>query len=57
MGFIRGKNFFVEGLFARLMYQSLYAMHQRALHGTSKVVLDTTARLLTRQTEPRVKLH
>jgi NADH dehydrogenase len=39
------------------MYQSLYAMHQRALHGTSKVVLDTTARLLTRQTEPRVKLH
>jgi NADH dehydrogenase len=57
MGFLRGKNLFVEGLFARLMYQSLYTMHQKALHGTSKVALDTTARMLTRRTEPRVKLH
>jgi NADH dehydrogenase len=57
MGFVRGKNFFIEGLFARLMYQSLYTMHQRALHGVSKVALDTTARMLTRRTEPRVKLH
>jgi NADH dehydrogenase len=47
----------VEGLFARLMYQSLYTMHQRALHGTTKTALDSTARMLTRQTEPRVKLH
>ena len=57
MGFITGKNFFIEGLFARLMYQSLYKMHQRALHGTIKVILDTIARALTRRTEPRVKLH
>ncbi|WP_298967658.1 NAD(P)/FAD-dependent oxidoreductase [uncultured Methylobacterium sp.] len=57
MGFIRGKNFFVAGLFARMMYQSLYKMHQRALHGTGKVALDTAARALTRHTEPRVKLH
>jgi NADH dehydrogenase len=57
MGFVRGKDFFIEGLVARLMYQSLYTMHQRALHGTSKVALDTTARMLTRRTEPRIKLH
>ena len=57
MGFIRGKDFFIEGLVARLMYQSLYTMHQRALHGSSKVALDTTARMLTRRAEPRIKLH
>ncbi|RVU17550.1 NAD(P)/FAD-dependent oxidoreductase [Methylobacterium oryzihabitans] len=57
MGFIRGRNVFVAGLFARMMYQSLYKMHQRALHGTGKVALDTAARALTRRTEPRVKLH
>lgn len=57
MGFITGKNFFIEGYFARLMYQSLYKMHQRALHGTLTVVLDTIARGLTRRSEPRVKLH
>ncbi len=57
MGFIRGRNVFVAGLFARMMYQSLYKMHQRALHGTGKVALDTAARALTRHTEPRVKLH
>ena len=57
MGFLTGKNLFIEGYFARLMYQSLYKMHQMALHGTFKVILDTMARTLTRRTEPRVKLH
>ena len=57
MGFLRGKSFLIEGTFARLMYQSLYKMHQQALHGTAKVVLDTVARTLTRRTDPRVKLH
>jgi NADH dehydrogenase len=44
-------------LFARLMYRSLYLMHQMALHGALKVALDTVARALTRRTEPQVKLH
>ena len=57
MGFIGGRSLFIEGLFARLMYRSLYQMHQRAIHGVSKTALDTTARLLTRGTSPRVKLH
>ena len=39
------------------MYKSLYKMHQLALHGCTKVALDTLARLITRRTEPHVKLH
>ena len=57
MGFIQGRNMFIAGLFARLMYRSLYKMHQRALHGTVKTALDALARALTRRTEPRIKLH
>ena len=57
MGILFGGSFFVEGLFARLMYVSLYRMHLYALHGPAKVVFDTLARLITRRTEPRVKLH
>ena len=32
-------------------------MHQLALHGFVKVALDTIARVITRRTEPQVKLH
>mgnify|MGYP000432136452 CR=1 FL=1 len=32
-------------------------MHELALHGWAKVALDTLARLITRRTEPHVKLH
>jgi NADH dehydrogenase len=57
MGFIVGKSFFIEGLFARLMYRSLYKMHEMALHGPFKVMADTLSRMITRRTEPVVKLH
>ena len=57
MGKLVGGNLFVEGLFAGLMYKSLYKMHQLALHGPTKVALDTVARVITRRTEPVVKLH
>jgi NADH:ubiquinone reductase (H+-translocating) len=57
MGGLVGRNLWVEGLFARLMYRSLYKMHEYALHGPTKVTLDTLARLITRRTEPHVKLH
>ena len=56
MGKLTG-SVFVEGYFAGLMYKSLYKMHQLALHGVTKVVLDTIGRMITRQTEPVVKLH
>ncbi|MCH9807848.1 MAG: NAD(P)/FAD-dependent oxidoreductase [Alphaproteobacteria bacterium] len=57
MGFISGKSMWIEGMFAKLMYRMLYKMHLVALHGYSKVALDTLSRLITRRTEPHVKLH
>jgi len=57
MGALVGGALFVEGYFARLMYASLYKMHELALHGFWKVALDTLARTITRRTEPHVKLH
>lgn len=57
MGGIVARSFWIEGYFARLMYLSLYKMHELALHGFTKVALDTIARLITRRTEPPVKLH
>ncbi|MGJ7498134.1 NAD(P)/FAD-dependent oxidoreductase [Variovorax sp. RT4R15] len=57
MGGLIGGNLMIEGSFARLMYISLYKMHELALHGFVKVALDTLARLITRRTEPHVKLH
>lgn len=57
MGSLIGGNLWVEGHFARVMYISLYKMHELALHGYWKVALDTLARMITRRTEPHVKLH
>jgi NADH dehydrogenase len=57
MGALVGGNLWVEGLFARTMYLSLYKMHQVALHGWWKTALGSASRWLTRSTEPRVKLH
>jgi NADH dehydrogenase len=57
MGGLLGGNLWIEGLFARLTYRSLYKMHEYALHGAAKVTLDTLGRLITRRTEPHVKLH
>ncbi|HYG87779.1 MAG TPA: NAD(P)/FAD-dependent oxidoreductase [Azospirillum sp.] len=57
MGKLVGRSFFIEGYFARMMYLSLYKMHELALHGISKVFLDTLARVIVHRTEPRVKLH
>ncbi|HZP94581.1 MAG TPA: NAD(P)/FAD-dependent oxidoreductase [Burkholderiales bacterium] len=57
MGAISRGSLMIEGYFAKLMYLSLYKMHEYALHGFAKVFLDTLARLITRRTEPHVKLH
>ena len=57
MGALVGGNMMLEGYFARLMYTWLRKMHDLALHGPAKVTLDTLARLITRRTEPHVKLH
>jgi NADH:ubiquinone reductase (H+-translocating) len=57
MGAISGGNMYIEGLFARLMYQSLYKMHLMTLHGFFTVALQTIARIITQRTEPKIKLH
>jgi len=57
MGGLTGGTLFIQGTIASLMYRSLYKMHLYALHGFSKVFLDTIARLITRRTEPHIKLH
>jgi NADH dehydrogenase len=57
MGSLVGGNLWVEGLFARTMYLSLYKMHEVALHGWWKTALGSASRWITRSTEPRVKLH
>lgn len=57
MGAIMRGSVTIEGWFAGLMYRALYKMHEYALHGFIKVTLDTLARLITRRTQPHVKLH
>jgi NADH dehydrogenase len=55
MGFVVGKSMFIEGMFARLMYRSLYKMHEAALHGGGRTLLS----LVTPggRPAPTVKLH
>lgn len=57
MGALSGSSMYIEGMFARLMYQSLYKMHLMTLHGVFEVALQTLAKLITRRTEAKVKLH
>lgn len=57
MGAISGGSMFIEGLIARMMYQSLYKMHLITLHGFTTVMLQTIARMITRRSEAQVKLH
>ncbi|CAB3761284.1 NAD(P)/FAD-dependent oxidoreductase [Paraburkholderia humisilvae] len=57
MGGLVGGNMLIEGLLARFMYMSLYRLHNAALHGYPRMVLDTFAHWLRRTTSPRVKLH
>jgi NADH dehydrogenase len=60
MGNLLGRykgNLMIEGIIARLMYRSLYKMHQVAVQGYLRVGLLTTADILTRRSRPRMKLH
>ena len=57
MGALAGGSMYIEGLFARLMYKSLYKMHLMTLHGFFSMFLQTLARIITHRTESRVKLH
>ncbi|APV36885.1 MULTISPECIES: NAD(P)/FAD-dependent oxidoreductase [Acinetobacter] len=50
-------NINVDGLFARMMYISLYRFHQVALHGVFKTSLMIIKDLLSKGSSPQLKLH
>jgi NADH dehydrogenase len=57
MGFVVGRSMFIEGMFARFMYRSLYAMHLAALHGHGSTLWQMILNTVARRPEPSVKLH
>jgi NADH:ubiquinone reductase (H+-translocating) len=57
MGSLKGLNFFVDGLFARMMYASLHLMHHAAVLGVLKTGVLAVARFLIKRSSPLVKLH
>jgi NADH:ubiquinone reductase (H+-translocating) len=54
MGLV-GQSFFVEGYFARLMYRALYKMHEAALYGSGRALLNFFIPGV--RPAPTVKLH
>jgi NADH dehydrogenase len=57
MGFLTGGTLRVEGMLAKVFYISLYRLHIWALYGFWRMALDTLARMIRSQTDPKVKLH
>jgi NADH dehydrogenase len=55
MGSLIGSSFLVEGYFARLMYRSLYKMHEAALHGRIRTLFGLVTP--SARPAPTVKLH
>lgn len=50
-------NIHVQGFMARMMYVSLYRMHQMVLHGAAKTSVLMVKDWLTRGASPTLKLH
>lgn len=57
MGNLNKGSLFIEGHLARLVYVSLYRMHQMAIHGLFKTGLIMLAGRINRWVKPRLKLH
>lgn len=57
MGAVAGGSMYIQGMIAKFMYRSLYKMHLMALHGVLSTVVHTIGRIISRRTEPHVKLH
>lgn len=56
MGNLTG-SVMIEGLFARMMYLSLYKMHQLALFGFYRTMMLSLAYALRSTIDPKIKLH
>lgn len=52
-----GNNLMVEAYLANAMYLPSYKVHELAVHGVLKTTLNTLDRMMTKQTNPTVKLH
>jgi len=52
-----GGSVMVEGYIARLVYLSLYKMHQLALYGLHRMLFLSLANLFRRAVHPAIKLH
>lgn len=57
MGGLSGPNLKVEGWVARIMYSSSHWTHYAAVLGIWGATMRSLARVLTRRSRPRVKLH
>jgi NADH dehydrogenase len=57
MGSLIGGNLFIEGLFARFVYRSLYKMHEAALHGRAATFWRSLLIRASERPTPTVKLH
>ena len=57
MGNLTKNTMFIEGKLARLMYVSLYRMHQNAIHGPLKTAALWLCEKLMRSVRPKMKLH
>lgn len=53
----RSSRWFVDGVFARMMYASLHLMHHQAVLGTLRTAALALARFLVKRATPLVKLH
>ncbi|KPU82114.1 NADH dehydrogenase [Psychromonas sp. PRT-SC03] len=57
MGNLMKGSMKIEGRIARMVYISLYRMHQVALHGYCRTILITLVGRINRVLRPRLKLH
>jgi len=57
MGSLMKGSMMIEGRIAKVVYVSLYRMHQVALHGYVRTVLMTIVGRINRVLRPRLKLH
>jgi NADH dehydrogenase len=57
MGNLSKGSLMIEGFIARMMYLSLYKMHQVALFGFFRVGMLSLSHLFRRSVHPKIKLH
>ena len=57
MGNLSKGSLMIEGFLARMMYLSLYKMHQVALFGFFRVGMLSLSHLFRRSVHPKIKLH